>query len=68
MYLVIYSQGCRKHIGHSRVLKVEDYHTKEVRDKLSIKDRDFVDFFYKIWIYQNNQIQIWLEKGDETKW
>ena len=48
-----------KHMGHCRVLKGGRITIpKEVRYKLSIKDGDFVDFSYQIWIYLNNQIQI----------
>jgi AbrB family looped-hinge helix DNA binding protein len=46
-------------MGHCRVLKGGRITIpKEVRYKLSIKDGDFVDFSYQIWIYLNNQIQI----------
>ena len=68
MYLVIYSHGCRKHIGHCRVLKGGRLPYQMKLETKSIKDGDFVDFSYQICIYQNNQIQIWLEKGDETNW
>ena len=40
-----------KNIGHCRVLKGGGITIpKEVREKLGIKDEDFVDFLLKIWI------------------
>ncbi|MGZ8926278.1 MAG: AbrB/MazE/SpoVT family DNA-binding domain-containing protein [Nitrososphaeraceae archaeon] len=50
MYLVIYSHDCKKNFGHCRVLKGGRFTIpKEVREKMSIKDGDFVDFLVTIY-------------------
>lgn len=48
--LFIYSHDCKKNVGYCRVLKGGRFTIpKEVREKMSIKDGDFVDFLVTIY-------------------
>ena len=67
LFQFIYSHDCKKNFGYCRVVKGGRFTIpKEVREKMSIKDGDFVDFLVTIYgsikIIKFNLIG----KGNET--